>query len=219
MGEQVYTRLETLEKRLAQLESATESTEKYGDRLHKYKEEILNNFNKYREESRNTLNSYNENKNTLETAVKDVNNAVSYFQTSQTNIHQGLVRLEQRVNMIWNTFNALVRFIENSITSDRYDHLGEIWTREQFENALREAGAEVFKEALEHERTELVRMKEQKASGDKITPMQSRMTVADQLLQDTTNNVVSAIENHRTELQELAQLRAELASNEDKTQK
>lgn len=201
--EQVLNSISEIKDRLEKLEGETADTGTYGQRLHKFKTEITSKMQEHKSDISEMLKRHNEQRTELEANFEaNFNQLAGTLQEYAT----GLNRAEARLNMIWNTFNALVRMIERVWSGTDDVPL----TREVFEDMFKKAGRQVFEEALAHEKSELARMRQEKASGMSVSPMKPRTaTVADAVFTDQAKLITSSMEANKSDLVELACLRAE----------
>lgn len=206
MNDDVERQLTSLNRRVTELEKTTADTGSYGQRLHAFKNEIKNAFTEYRQDIGKMLAKHNEERTLLEQSFAAHFNALGKTIT----IHgQGLNRLEARANLIWNTFNGLVRMVER--VWSRQDPVPT--NRAQFEEVFKAAGRQVFEESMAHEKAELARMREEKKTTGKVQfPMAARdASAADVVLRDQGQLISRTVEENRSDLEELARLRREAA--------
>jgi len=181
-------------------------------------------FKSYKEEIREMLSKHNDDRNTQRKDFEEHFNAIGQHINM---VLPGLNRLENRVNAIWNTFNAFVRFIEKLVTepvsTDRgFDHFDGVvtatnflhpkWptTREEFQTGFMEAGREVFKEHQAHEKAELERLRsEKKEHGVALTPAKAQTDGTDSVLLEMNSMVIDHIQKNRDDIQERIELDGE----------
>lgn len=203
--------IDKLRKRVDEMAEHIKAEGGVGMKLHKFKDEQIAFLNKYKNEIIEMLKKHHEERKEVEERISGSHNAMAEAaQGGFDMLHKGLIRAEHRMNLIWNAFNGLVRLIENFLTGS-LPNVGGLWTRETYTKALLEAGTQVYRESIEHERSELTRLKAEKAehgkiiSGAKPRPMDA----ADKLLAHGTTLVETGIKEHGAELRELNNLRRE----------
>lgn len=201
----IMEQLASLTKRVADLEAATADTGDYGRRLHTFKNEIKEQVRSHREDISSMLAKHNEQRTEMEQSFEAHFNTVG---GAINTIGPGLNRLEARANVIWNTMNALVRMIERVWSGVDQQPL----SRATFEAVFVAAGRQVWDEAMSHEKSELARMRKEKAETGKVTPMIAKpLDPVDKVCEDLGNLAHKAFTENKAEMAELKSLRQEAA--------
>lgn len=125
-------------------------------------------------------------------------------------VHQGLNRAEGRINAMWNTFQSFVRFYEGEMSGrweDFKDNVG-LLAQSKFLELFKQCGTEVFNEAMEHERSELARLKEGKKQGQVLKMNPRPLNLGDHMMNATVQVVQKETPKHKPMLDELHKLRS-----------
>lgn len=204
--EEIERQLSSLNRRLGEVEKATADTGTYGQRLHAFKNEIKRAMDEYRQDVGKLLAKHNEERTEQE---KSFEAHFNYMGSLVQTVMQGLHRLEARSNLIWNTFNGLVRMLER------------VWSRQdpcpasrtEFEELFKASGRQVWDESMAYEKAELARMREEKKTTGKVQkPMAARdASAADVVMKDQGQLIAKTVDDNRADFEELSRLRMEAA--------
>lgn len=198
----------SLNRRLEEQEAATADTGSYGQRLHKFKEELREAMRTHKDDIVTMLKKHNDDRTEMEKSFEQHFNMVS---GAINTLFQGLNRLEARANVVWNTFNALVRMVERvwSGTDPKPTDRGS------FEATFLAAGRQVWEEAMAHEKSELARMRAEKAEKGSVTPMVPKPAdPIDKMVAELGVLAQRDLGGNKSDFAELRQLREEAARNE-----
>lgn len=175
--------------RVEKLEAPSKEDDiKSAGRFRAYKEEIREMLSKHSDERAAQRKDFEEHFNTV---GQHVNMMLP-----------GLNRLENRVNAIWNTFNAFVRYMEQLwLKPSNAPSLPH--TREEFNTGFMEAGKEVFQEHKDHEKAELDRLRqEKKEHGVALSPAKPQSDSTDSVMLEMNTLVVNHVQSNREDIKE-----------------
>lgn len=127
-------------------------------------------------EFREEIQGYVNRSKTLERELKEkaeafedgTNEVLQLLQKQMQMLHIGLNRLEGRVNAIWNTMNTHIEFFKE-LSLEKWDMVEKL-----FVERFMLVGRRMFKEATEHQMSEMKRIKAQQRAGQQPTPMQQQ---------------------------------------------
>lgn len=171
----------------------------------------------HKEEVRKMLERHNTDRAALRS---EVDNAIKGVDARMTQLQQGLNRAEGRLNQFWNAFNTFVRFYQGELQGrwegakikmePQPEGRNNFWglTPDKFLEMYKLCGAEVFNEAVAHEKAELERLKgAHRQTGQRLTMQPRPANLADQMMSAADQVVRRELPKHMDDIRELHKLR------------
>ncbi len=206
----------SLEDRVAKLEAERQDdVEKFGHR-----QRVLEKFETYKREIVELLSKHNEERVGLARSQEQV---FTHLMNRLQGLHEELGQAQRKVNVVWNTFNAAMRFFAqwfsgqyHTPTSQEhqgwFNYLFGDWSVQEYEKHVIKAGKDLMDEAIAHERDELFRMRQEKRNGIEVVPMAPHTSTGSVL----AKAIGEDLESHKEDLAELRAMRNELNSTDGK---